>query len=112
MLAKSRGRFLRITPRKLRIVADLVRGRTVAQAVVILDNTPKHGSVVLKKIILSAQASAAVKDPAARPDQLRISKLMVDGGSVLKRWLPRAHGRATPILKRTAHALVELEKVA
>ncbi|OGH56635.1 MAG: 50S ribosomal protein L22 [Candidatus Lindowbacteria bacterium RIFCSPLOWO2_12_FULL_62_27] len=110
MLSVARARFLRITPRKLRVVADLVRGRTVAQAIVILDHTPKHGSAVLKKILKSAQTSAQIKDPAAKPEELRIATLTVDGGPVLKRWMPRAHGRATPIIKRTAHAVVELEK--
>jgi large subunit ribosomal protein L22 len=111
MIATARARFVRITPRKLRIVADLVRGRTIADALVILDHTPKHGSIVLKKLIKSAQTSAQLKDPNVKPEQIRITNLQVDGGPSLKRWMPRAHGRATPILKRSAHATVELEKV-
>ncbi len=111
MIATSRGRFLRITARKLRIVADLIRGRRVDEALVILDHTSKRGSAFLKKILKSAQTSAMQKDPAVKPDELRISKLLVDGGPVLKRWLPRAHGRATPILKRMSHARLELDKV-
>lgn len=111
MIAVARGRFIRITARKLRVVADLVRGRTVADAIVILDHTPKHGSIVLKKLLKSAQTSAQLKDPNAKAEGMRISTLYVDGGPVLKRWLPRAHGRATPILKRSAHAVLELEKV-
>lgn len=111
MIAKARLRFARITPRKMRVVADLIRGRTVADAITILDNTPKHGSAVLKKLLKSAQTSALFKDPNAKPDDLRISTLYVDGGPVLKRWMPRAHGRATPILKRSCHAVLQLEKV-
>lgn len=111
MISSAKARFLRITPRKLRVVADLVRGLPVSEAIVILDHTPKHGSLFLKKIIKSAQSSALLKDPNARPEQLVISSLMVDGGPVFKRWLPRAHGRATPILKRTSHAQIVLEKV-
>ena len=111
MVSVARGRFLRITPRKLRVVADLVRGRTVSQAIVILDHTPKHGSIVLKKLLKSAQTSASFKDPNVKPEELRISTLTVDGGPSLKRWLPRAHGRATPILKRSCHARIELDKV-
>ena len=111
MIAKASARFVRIAPRKLRVVADLVRGLTVSDAMVILDHTPKHGSPILKKLLKSVQTSAQVKDPNAKPEQMRISKLMIDGGPVLKRQMPRAHGRATPILKRSSHATVELEKV-
>lgn len=110
-IAKARARFVRIAPRKLRAVADLVRGRTVAEAMVILDMTPRHGSYILKKILKSAQTSAQMKDPAVKPESLRIATLMIDGAVVMKRWLPRAHGRATPILKRTSHTFVQLEKV-
>lgn len=111
MIASAQGRFLRITPRKLRVVADLVRGRSVEEALVILDNAPKHGSYVLKKLLKSVQTSAALKNPNVTAAELRISRLTVDGGPSMKRWLPRAHGRATPILKRSCHARVELDKV-
>ena len=110
MMARAQARFVRITPRKLRVVADLVRGKNIADAMVILDHTPKHGSAVLKKLLKSAQTSALIKDPTAKPEQMRISTLSVDGGPSLKRWLPRAHGRATPILKRSSHAKIVLEK--
>lgn len=111
MIARARARFVRITARKLRVVADLVRGRTVAEAIAILDHTPKHGSYILKKLLKSAQTSAQSKAPNMKAEEMVISNLQIDGGPVLKRWLPRAHGRATPILKRMAHARVELEKV-
>lgn len=111
MISSAHARFTRIAPRKLRVVADLVRGRSVLDALVILDHTPKHGSIIIKKLLKSAQTSALLKDPNLKPEGLRISTLYVDGGPVLKRWLPRAHGRATPILKRSSHAKLELEKV-
>lgn len=110
-MSTARARFVRITPRKLRVVAALIRGRTLEQALHILQNTPKHGSLVLWKLLKSAQAGAAQKSPNVQPASLRISALTIDGGPSLKRWLPRAHGRATPILKRSAHAKVELEEV-
>lgn len=110
MAAHARVRFVRITPRKLRAVADLLRGRTVADALAILGHTPKHGSYVLQKLLKSAQTSALIKDPNAKAENLRISTLTVDGGPSLKRWMPRAHGRATPILKRMSHARIELLK--
>lgn len=111
MASNAHARFVRLAPRKLRVVADLVRGKFLDEAFAILDHTPKHGSIVLKKLLKNASASASQKTPNVTPAQLRIAKLSVDGGPVLKRWLPRAHGRATPILKRSCHARVELERV-
>ena len=94
--------YLRMGPRKVRLVADLIRGRKAAQALDILSLTPKRAARPLLKLLNSAVANA--KHNFSIPvEDLRISKIMVDGGPSLKRWMPKAHGRATPVRERTSH---------
>ncbi len=95
-------RFLRIGPRKVRLVADTVRGRHVQYAIRTLSLLNKHASLPLLKLLKSAIANAKHNHHIAE-ENLRIAKLTVDGGPVLKRWMPKAHGRATPIRERTSH---------
>ncbi|GAB4301970.1 MAG: 50S ribosomal protein L22 [Myxococcota bacterium] len=110
MISRAKLKFLRIAPRKVRIVADLVRGKQVEEALNILAFTPKRAAEPLAKLIKSAVANAEqIPDARIDTDRLFISKLMVDGGPVLKRYLPRAHGRATKILKRTSHITIQLD---
>jgi large subunit ribosomal protein L22 len=103
-------------PRKMRMVADLVRGRRVGEAIVLLTHTPRAASTPLRKLLQSARDNAA--DLARRdslqaqasgdPEELLISHVSVDGGPILWRWQPRAYGRAGRIRKRTCHVRVEL----
>lgn len=106
MEARSVVRYLRISPRKLRLVADLVRGKQVEHALHILNFTPKRGARFLAKALRSAVANAEQRDSRVDVDALVVSTVKVDGGPTLKRSLPRAHGRATLIRKRTSHLTI------
>ncbi len=100
-------------PRKVSLVAALVRGRTVADAVVILDHTPKRAALVVKKAIQSAAANAT-NNHGLDAKTLTVSTLSVTAGPRLRRFKPASRGRALPFQKRTSHILVEvagLEKV-
>lgn len=94
-------------PRKVRLVADLIRGRTVARAVDILTVTNKRPAKPLLKLLLSAVANAKHNHSLAE-NNLRVATLTVDGGPMLKRWMPKAHGRATPVRERTSHINIVL----
>jgi large subunit ribosomal protein L22 len=103
--AKAIEKFIRISPRKLRYVADVVRNKSVEQAVDILTFTPKKAASILKKAVESAAANAA-ENHEMEEDGLFISKITVNEGPILKRFRPRARGRATRIRKRTSHLTV------
>ena len=109
MLATARLRHLRMAPRKVRLVADLIRGKGVEEALNILQFTEKRSSEPLAKLLKSAVANADEKGNV-NVDKLFVSKITVDGGPTIKRFRPRAMGRATPILKRTSHIFVGLEQ--
>ncbi len=100
--ARASGRHLRIAPRKVRKVADMIRKQKVTTAIELLTFTKVRGARVLKKILTSAIASAREKN-LGDVDTLVVSKVMVDKGPVSKRWLPRAMGRATRINKFSCH---------
>ncbi|HWT40000.1 MAG TPA: 50S ribosomal protein L22 [Dongiaceae bacterium] len=94
-------------PRKISLVASLVRGRTVADAVVILDHTPKRAALVVKKAIQSAAANA-VNTHGLDAKTLTISTLSVTAGPRLRRFKPASRGRALPFEKKSSHILVEV----
>ena len=110
--AVAKGKFLRIAPRKVRLVADLIRGKTVAEARDILHYTLKTSSSFLLKILESAVANAesAAAERRARidTDEMVIDSIQVDGGPVLRRWSPQPRGRATRIRKRSSHVLLSI----
>ena len=105
MEAKAIEKFIRISPRKLRYVADVVRNKSVEEAVDILTFTPKKAASILKKAVESAAANAT-ENHEMDEDGLFISRIMVNEGPILKRFRPRARGRATRIRKRTSHLTV------
>ena len=109
MEAKAIARFIRISPQKARLVADVVRGHDVEKAISTLRFMPKKGARIIRKIIESAVANAS-QNQTIDVDTLYIKKINVDGGPMLKRMRPRAMGRATKILKRTSHITVVLEE--
>ncbi len=109
MEAKAVGKYIRISPQKARLVADVVRGKSAADAITMLRFMPKKGAEILQKIIESAVANAA-QDGTAEIDNLYVKKIFVDGGPSLKRIRPRAQGRATGIIKRTSHITVVLDE--
>ena len=98
------------TPRKLSLVASLVRGRTVADASVILDHTPKRAALAVKKAIQSASANA-VNNHGLDAKSLTISTLSVTAGPRLRRYKPASRGRALPFEKKSSHILVEVAGV-
>lgn len=105
MNAKAIHRYARVAPRKVRLVADLVRGMPVSRALEVLQFTRKSSAPVVAKVISSAVANARQKD-SVDVDALVISQIFVDQGPMLKRFLPRAMGRATKIQKKTSHITV------
>ncbi len=105
----ARARFIRIAPRKARYVVDMVRGRKAGEAMEILKFTPKKAARLVHKVVASAVANAEQRADVD-VDTLFIKKIFVDEGPTLKRWRPRAMGRATRILKRTSHITVVLDE--
>jgi large subunit ribosomal protein L22 len=100
--AKAILRYVRVAPRKVRAVVDLVRGKRVGEAMTILKFTPRHASKVVEKVLKSAIANAEQRE-VGDVDELWISKACVDQGPTLKRIQPAPQGRAHPIKKRTSH---------
>ena len=109
MEAKAILRNVRISPRKGRLVADLIRGKQVEQALSILRFTPKKAARLLIKTLRSAIANAT-DTQNVDPDKLYVKTTYVDGGTTWKRFTPRAHGRATPVRKRTSHFTIIVEE--
>lgn len=107
MEAGATLKFLRMAPRKVRLVADLVRGRAVEEALRTLRFTPKAACLPLKKLIESAVANAE-NNHGLDIDTLRVKEIRVDEGPTLRRFQPRAQGRAYRICKRTSHVSVIL----
>jgi large subunit ribosomal protein L22 len=98
---------LRISPRKVRLVADAIRGRDVIEALDILELTFKRSATPLYKLVKSVAANAE-NQSGLRAEQLVISRIEVGEGPVMKRFMPRAQGRATLIRKRTSHITIEV----
>lgn len=98
---RAKLRYLRVAPRKTRLVVDLVRGKHVEEAINILTFTRRAASEPVRKLIESALANAEAAD--ANVDRLFIEQIFVDEGPTLRRFRPRAMGRATRINKRTSH---------
>jgi large subunit ribosomal protein L22 len=107
----AKGKYLRITPRKLRGVADLVRDRDVSDAFSILSVTKKRGCLFVEKVLKSAVANAQNNlDNPVDIDKLYVKEIFVDDGPMRKQWLPRAMGRATIVKKRSSHLTVNLDE--
>ncbi len=98
-------RYARISPQKARLVADQVRGKPVEQALNELTFSPKKAASMIRKVLESAIANAENND-GADVDELRVSRIQVDEGPVLKRMHARAKGRGNRIMKRTSHILI------
>ena len=107
MEVTARLRNARISAQKVRLVADQVRGMPVEQAEQLLTFSNKKAAHVVKKVLLSAIANAEHNE-GADIDELKVSQIMVDEGPVMKRWRPRAKGRATPVIKPTSHITVSV----
>ncbi len=114
MEALAKARYVRQSPRKMRMVIDLIRGRDVNEAYSILRFTQKKAAEVVEKALRSAVANALYKADEQGErldiDELYVKKAYVDGGPTLRRWRARAMGRATPIRKRTSHVTVVVDR--
>ncbi|WDL98936.1 50S ribosomal protein L22 [Alicyclobacillus sp. ALC3] len=99
------AKYIRIAPRKVRLVVDLIRGKRVGEALAILKFTPRGASPVVEKVLRSAMANAE-NNHNLDVDNLIVKEVFVDQGPTLKRFHPRAQGRAYSIFKRTSHITV------
>ena len=108
MEAKASATFVRIAPRKVQIVLDLIRGEDAEKAMAILKHTPKAACEVLEKVLKSAMANAEVKNMDT--SKLYVAECFVNQGPTLKRIRPRAQGRAFRVNKRTSHITLVLKE--
>jgi large subunit ribosomal protein L22 len=99
------AKYIRIAPRKVRLVVDLIRGKRITEALAILKFTPRGASPVVEKVLQSAIANAENNHNMDK-DKLFVKEIFVDAGPTLKRFHPRAQGRAYSIMKRTSHITV------
>ncbi|MBM4341978.1 MAG: 50S ribosomal protein L22 [Deltaproteobacteria bacterium] len=106
-LAAVKLKGLHIAPRKVRVVADRIRGKGVQEALDLLQFTPKLAAEPLRKLLFSAVANARFVG-GVDVDDLYVETIFVDQAETMKRWTPRAQGRATRILKKTSHVTLQL----
>jgi large subunit ribosomal protein L22 len=113
VISQAKANFQGVSPRKARMVINLVRGRVATEALQILDFTKKSAAPIVRKLIASALATAKQRQPGVDVDSLYVSRATVDKGpnSHMRRWRPRAMGRATRIEKGVSHIQVELDEL-
>ena len=109
MEVRAVAKQVRISPRKVRLIVDAVRGKNVGEALAILKFVPSPAARVVAKVVKSAAANAE-NNSQMSPSNLRIVKIFADEGRTLKRHRPRARGRVSPILKRSSHITVIVEE--
>ncbi|WP_027185843.1 50S ribosomal protein L22 [Desulfovibrio inopinatus] len=109
MEAKAKAKFIRVSPRKARLVANNIKGKPVEDALNILKFTPKKAASILNKVLTSAVANAE-QISGVDVDTLRVKDVVVNEGPTWKRIMPRSMGRAFKILKRTSHITVIVEE--
>ncbi len=111
MKATAKARFVRISSRKVKLVIDLIRGKNVEEAYNILRFTRKAAAEPVRKLVQSAYSNAVNQLGSFDLDtnQVTVHSIQVDQGPTYKRWMSRAMGRATPVLKRSSHITVELD---
>ena len=105
MQVSAKHRYARISTQKCRLVADQVRGKSVGEALKVLEFSPKRGAKLVRKVLESAIANAE-HNSGADVDELKVKAIFVDEGPHMKRWMARAKGRGARILKRTSHITV------
>lgn len=109
MEAKASARYVRVPPRKARLVVDLIRGRNINEALIIVRFVPKYAARVVEKVLRSALANAQHNHGVRDVDRLFVKEAYVDQGPTLKRFQPRAMGRANMIRKRSSHITIILQ---
>jgi large subunit ribosomal protein L22 len=110
MESRAVARYIRISPRKVRLIMDEIRGKKIEEALNQLSFAPQKGAFILQKLINSAVANAE-QNFEMDVDKLYIKRIFADEGPTLKRFRPRAMGRATRIRKRTSHLTVVLDEI-
>ncbi|MDH3281486.1 MAG: 50S ribosomal protein L22 [Gammaproteobacteria bacterium] len=105
MQVRAVTKYLRVSPQKARLVVDEIRGLPVSKALEVLEFSPKKAAKLVRKTLESAIANAEHNE-GADIDELKVKRVFVDSGPTLKRWRPRAKGRASSIFKRTSHVTV------
>lgn len=108
---QAKLRHLKISPRKVRLVADMVRGKSISNSIKILNFTIKRAKEPVLKLLNSAIANAKNKNTEIDIKELYISEIKVDKGPTLKRHMPRSKGMSNPILKRTSHIVIVLDEI-
>lgn len=109
MEAKAVAKYVKMSPIKLKPVADLVRGKALSEAKTILTFTPGKGSEILEKVVNSAAANAE-NNFDMNPDNLYVAEIKINQGPTMKRWRAGAQGRGMRILKRSSHVSVTLKE--
>jgi large subunit ribosomal protein L22 len=111
MKAKAKARFVRVAPRKARLIADMIRGQKAGVVQGMLTHSPRRAAQPIEKLLRSALANLMNQDEASSIDvnEAVIAEIRVDEAPTLKRWQPRAMGRATKIRKRTSHIQLVVE---
>ena len=107
---QAKHRFARISPRKARLLMDLVRGRDVDDAITLLRFSKQRASGMIEKVIRSAVANASEQEVGSSRNTLFVSEARVDAGPVIKRFQPKDRGKAYPINKRTSHLVVSIDE--
>ena len=110
MISKASVQFIRISPRKVRYVIDLIRKKKVAEAQAILNGSPRRAGEIIKKLLNQA-VDAAEKNSQVPSSNLMVSKVLADGGPTMKRFRAASMGRAGVIRKRTSHITLELDLI-
>ena len=109
MVSRAVAKYVRVSPRKVRLIMDQIRGKNVEEAMNLLSFSPQKGAGILKKLLNSAIANAQ-QNSDVDIDSLYIHRIYANEGPVLKRFRPRAMGRATRIIKRTSHLTIGLDE--
>ena len=109
-VVRAKARFVRTSPRKIRVVADQIRGLDVEAAIALLSFSPRGASVPVLKLLQSAAANAE-NNYDLDPEEMRIESISVDEGPTMRRYRPRARGRATRIEKRSSHINIALTPI-
>ena len=107
MSVQASAKGVRMSLRKVAVVADLVRGRSVEDAITILSHTPRRSALAVRKVIESARANADYNHNY-KPETLQITEIRVSSGPSIKRYRPASHGRALPFQRRSSHIYVEV----
>ena len=109
MEAKATAKYVRVSSRKAKLVADLIRGKSIGEALSVMTLTPTKAATIIEKVVLSAMANAE-NNHGMNPDKLYIDQIYANQGPTLKRYKAGPQGRAFPIKKRTSHISVVLKE--